>query len=69
MRDRLVPTHTPYQAALAHLGLGDIEAAWPALEDAVTLRDPEVTRLAVDPRLAILRTDPRFALLRTRIGL
>ncbi len=69
IRDRLASAREPYQAALAHLGLGEVEAAWGALEDAVRLRDPEVTRLAVDPRLATLRSDPRFVRLRARVGL
>jgi hypothetical protein len=64
-RQRYVP---PYHLALAHTGLGDIDAAFSALEAAADDRDPALANVAVDPRFAPLRSDARYAELIARLG-
>ncbi len=49
-----------YLTALAHLGLGNREAALGALERALEMRDPWLVLLAVDPPLDELRGHARF---------
>lgn len=51
------------------LALGQYEAAFARLEDAMRLRCPRVIWCKVDPRLEILRTDPRYAGFLRRIEL
>jgi len=65
-RIRYVP---PYHAALAHLGLGDLDAAFASLEQAVVDCDPALTNLAVEPRFNPARSDPRFTRLLDLLGL
>jgi TolB-like protein/lipoprotein NlpI len=65
-RRRYVP---PYHLAIAHTGLGDLEAAFNALEHAADDRDPLIPNVAVDPRFAPLRGDRRYAELVGRLGL
>jgi TolB-like protein/Tfp pilus assembly protein PilF len=65
-RQRYVP---PYHLAIAHTGLGDIDAAFTALDAAAEDRDPALANVAVDPRFAPLRTDRRYAELVGRLGL
>ncbi|MSO46422.1 MAG: tetratricopeptide repeat protein [Acidobacteria bacterium] len=57
-RTRYVP---PYHAAIAHVGLGDRDAAFGSLEQAVVDCDPALTNLAVEPRFEPLRSDARYA--------
>jgi hypothetical protein len=64
--NRYVP---PFYVALAQTALGHIDAAFAALAQACTDRDPAVTNLAVDPRLAPIRSDARYARLVNDIGL
>src|SRR5438105_6263890 len=50
-----------YDLALAHTGIGDIDAAFAMLARACDERDPAVIHLVVEPRFAPLRDDARFA--------
>ena len=62
--------HLPsYHLALVQVGLGDVNAAFAALERACGEGDPALTNLAVDPRLLPIRSDHRFARLIARLGL
>jgi TolB-like protein/Tfp pilus assembly protein PilF len=58
-----------YHLALAHVGLGNKNAAFPLLERACADRDPMVVNLAVDPRFEPVRRDSRYASLLTNLGL
>jgi hypothetical protein len=62
--------HLPsYHLALVHVGLGDANAAFAALERACDEGDPALTNLAVDPRLRPIRSDESFTRLIERLGL
>ncbi|HEY6358849.1 MAG TPA: winged helix-turn-helix domain-containing protein [Vicinamibacterales bacterium] len=63
---RYVP---PVHHALVHLGLGDREGVFDALEQAVEERDVRLTFLAIEPRWAPLLDAPRFERVRTNVGL
>jgi adenylate cyclase len=63
---RYVP---PYHLALAHAGLGDLDAAFLALDNACIDRDPMVAFVTIEPRFEALRSDPRFANLRSQMTL
>lgn len=65
-RKRYLP---PYHLALVHVGLGDADRAFVALEQAAVDADPAFAFLAVDPRLAPLRSDARYARLLDLLGL
>ena len=65
-RRRYLP---PYQLAIVHIGLGDADQAFAALERATVDADPALGYLAVDPRLQPIRTDPRYARLIALLGL
>jgi len=54
---------SPYHRAVAHAGLGDLDGAFAALDDACVDRDPMVSLVAVEPRFERLRQDPRYATL------
>lgn len=58
-----------YAVALVHAALGEREAAFAALDSAVTERTNWVVWLARDARWDPLRADPRFARLLQRVGL
>jgi len=60
---------TPYGVALVHAGLGDIDQAFTALDQAVADRSNWLVWLKLDPRFANLHGDPRFDALVRRIGL
>src|SRR5262245_3163234 len=69
-RLRASATYVPaYHRALAHAGLGDLDAAFSALDDACSDRDPMIAFVAIEPRFASLRQDPRYAPLRDRLKL
>jgi TolB-like protein/Tfp pilus assembly protein PilF len=59
----------PYQLALVHIGLGDADRAFAALQQATVDADPALAYLAVDPRMAPLRSDPRYGRLIDLLGL
>ena len=63
---RYVP---PYHLALAHAGLGNVDAAFGALQQGAADGDPALVYMAVEPRLAALRTDARFPHLLAQVGL
>jgi tetratricopeptide (TPR) repeat protein len=65
-RQRYVP---PYHLAIAHTGLGDVDAAFAALDAAAEDRDPALANVAVEPRFGPLRNDRRYAELVARLGL
>jgi tetratricopeptide (TPR) repeat protein len=65
-RRRYLP---PYQLALVHTSLGDLDRAFAALEQATVDADPALGYLKVDPRIAPLRADPRYGRLVDLIGL
>jgi tetratricopeptide (TPR) repeat protein len=62
---RYVP---PFHMALAYIGLGQIEDAFAALDQAWLDRDPAFASLPADPRFTPLTGDPRFAELVARIN-
>ena len=55
--------------AIAQSGLGDLDAAFAALEQATVDADPELPNVVVEPRFAPLRSDPRYARLVELLGL
>ncbi len=63
--DRLRAIHL----AFVHIGLGDSDAAFAALEQAHAERSDQLPYLAVDPVFDPLRGDPRFTALLERLGL
>ncbi len=65
-RKRYLP---PYQLALVHTSLGDLDRAFAALEQATVDADPALGYLKVDPRVAPLRADPRYSRLVDLLGL
>jgi hypothetical protein len=55
--------------ALAHIGLGDFEAAISDLERAYKNGSGGIVYLAIEPVLDPLRGNPRFELLKRRVRL
>ena len=60
---------SPFHIAMVHIGLGDKEQAFAALEQAYEARTWYMTWLKVAPEFDSLRSDPRFADLVRRVGL
>lgn len=60
---------SPYHRALAHVGLGEPDSAFAALEQAVVDSDPALAYLAVEPRFAPIRPDVRYTRLMDLLGL
>ena len=60
---------SPVSQALVHVGLGETDSAFEALEKGVRDRDPLILYLGLDPTWEPLRSDPRYADLMDRIGL
>jgi truncated hemoglobin YjbI len=56
-RDRYI---SPMARAMAHLGLGDADAAIACVEDALRRFDPWAAYVPVDPMLDELRLHPKF---------
>jgi len=65
-QERFVPA---FEIALIHVALGDVAAAFEALERAVDEHYWRVLFLRVDPRLDAVRDDPRFEPLVQRLGI
>lgn len=59
----------PFQVAMVHLGLGDLDQAFAWLEKAYEARSWYLTWLGVAPELDPLRADPRYDDLVRRVGL
>ena len=59
----------PYNLAVIHAALGNVDRAFALLDESVTTNDAESMILPADPRLDSLHGDPRFAALRRRMGL
>ncbi len=60
---------SPYQSALIHTALGNVDDAFIFLERGFEEQDEELSLLKMDPMLDNLRDDRRFAILLQRIGL
>jgi eukaryotic-like serine/threonine-protein kinase len=60
---------SPYDLAVAHLGMGDKETALDLLEKSEQARDDGVLMIKIDPALDDLRSHPRFQALLVRNGL
>jgi tetratricopeptide (TPR) repeat protein len=60
---------SPYNRALAHVGLGDADGAFSLLSEACDSRDPSLVHLALEPRFAPLRPDPRYHAILGHLGL
>ncbi len=59
---------SPFSMALAHIGIGESDAAMAWLERAFAERSDAMAILAVHPLLEPLRTDPRFIALERKVG-
>ena len=58
-----------YHLALAHIGLGNRDAAFGLLEKACSDREPSIVNLRVEPRFEPLRRDPRYGALLQKLRL
>jgi len=60
---------SPYDLAIAHLGLGDEDTALDLLEESERGRDDGILMINIDPALDALRSHPRFKEILIRDGL
>jgi len=60
---------SPYDLAIAHLGLGDEDTALDLLEESERGRDDGILMINIDPALDALRSHPRFKDILIRDGL
>jgi len=60
---------SPFDFALVHLGLGDLEASFMWLELAYKSRSYELVSARVDPKFDAVQSDARFSKLLKRLGL
>jgi len=60
---------SPFDFALVHLGLGDLDSFFDCLELAYKSRSYELVSTRVDPKFDTVRSDPRFSKLLKRLGL
>jgi serine/threonine-protein kinase len=60
---------SPTSRALVHVGLGETDDAFEALEQAFSDRDSRLLTIGLDPSWEPLRGDPRYVDLMDRIGL
>jgi tetratricopeptide (TPR) repeat protein len=58
-----------YHLALAHVGIGDMDSAFAALEQAVIDSDPALVYIVAEPRFAPIRADDRYGRLLDLLGL
>lgn len=63
------PRSVAYEMAIAHVALGDHDAAFASLERAYVEQHPALRYLGADERLDELRSDPRYAQVARRLGL
>jgi Flp pilus assembly protein TadD len=64
------PRYVPsFHLAIAHTGLGSIDAAFDALDQAWLDRDPALASLDAEPRFEPLRGDPRYGELVGRLNI
>ncbi len=59
----------PFDLALLHIAVGQVDEGFQWLDKAVQDRGIEVVSLKIDPRLESVRFDPRFSALVDRLGL
>jgi len=59
---------SPFQIAMVHIGLGEKDQAFAALEEACQARSWYMTWLKTAPEFDSIRADPRFANLAQRVG-
>ena len=59
----------PIRLAMIHIGLGEADQAFAALERAFEARDWQMALLNVEPLFDTVRSDPRFTALVERVGL
>jgi len=59
---------SPLDRSISHAGLGDVEATFRWLEQAVEERVSDLVRLRVLPWPTVVRNDPRFAKVAARVG-
>lgn len=60
---------SPFDFALVHLGMGDLDSAFEWLDAAHKSRSYELVSTRVDPKFDPIRADPRFPKLLKRLGL
>jgi TolB-like protein/Flp pilus assembly protein TadD len=60
---------SPYNLALAHTGIGDLDTAFATLDEAFVDRDPMLENITIEPRFQPLRQDARYETLRTLLSL
>lgn len=58
-----------YDLAAVYAGIGDTDAVFRALNNALAERAPWLARLDVDPYFDSVRSDPRYAQIRERVGI
>lgn len=66
---RTDPDASPYMRAGIHVALGETDAAFSLLDEAVSTHDDLVPDLGIDPVFRPVQGDPRFAALLARMGL
>jgi len=60
---------SPYNLALAHAGIGDVDMAFATLDEAFVDRDPMLENITIEPRFQPLRQDARYETLCARLSL
>jgi hypothetical protein len=65
-KERYVPA---WELAVAYAGIGELDLAFDALDEAVEERSVSLVLTKGDPLLDQLRPDPRFGAIMKRIGL
>ena len=59
---------SPFDFALVHLGLGDLDAFFEYFELAYRSRCYDLVATKVDPKFDVVRSDPRFLKMLRRLG-
>jgi tetratricopeptide (TPR) repeat protein len=63
------PVRPPWTLAVVHGALGNFDAAFAYLDEAIEQRNDQIVLMGVDPRFKPLRADPRFERTVSRLGL